>query len=417
MSRYNKVAIILIIIEMVIILLGNYYCISTYDNNDNKLYRVEVKRMKNDIENGKAVQKNTPSKKPEYAVDQTLYPHIISVRLFDPNDKNSTPYTVESVRGKLYRFDYKTDISYTPVIYMNVVFGFMLVFTIFIFIYIRKSIIKPFASMESLAEELAKGNLSKPVKEEKSKFFGKFLWSMDMLREKLEQEKEKEMAYMKERKTLMLSLSHDIKTPLAAIDLYTKALSSGLYDTDEKKEEAYNGIEKNLKELSNYIEEITAASRDDFLMLEVKDDEVYLGNVLTRIEEYYNEKFSRLHTEFTINKYDDMLIIGDEDRLVEVMQNVLENAIKYGDGRKVEVLFSEEEDAKLIHIRNTGEAPAEAEMIHLFDSFYRGSNSEKQKGSGLGLYISRQLMKRMDGDIYATRSDDGFEAVIVAMKA
>ena len=124
----------MIILEIIVVLAGNYYCISTYDNNDDKLYRVEVKRMINDIENGKAVQKNNASENPEYAVDQTLYPHIISVRLFDPNDKNSNPYTVESVRGKLYRFDYKTDISYAPIIYMNVVFGIMLIFTIVVFI-------------------------------------------------------------------------------------------------------------------------------------------------------------------------------------------------------------------------------------------------------------------------------------------
>jgi signal transduction histidine kinase len=270
--------------------------------------------------------------------------------------------------------------------------------------------------MESLAEELAKGNLSKPVKEEKSKLFGKFLWSMDMLREKLEQEKEKEMTYVKERKTLMLSLSHDIKTPLAAIDLYTKALSSGLYDTDEKKEEAYNGIEKNLKELSNYIEEITAASRDDFLMLEVKDDEVYLGNVLTRIEEYYHEKFSRLHTEFTINKYDDMLIRGDEDRLVEVMQNVLENAIKYGDGKKISISFSEEEDCKLIAVENTGCSLEESELSSIFDSFYRGSNTTNIRGNGLGLYIVKQLMTKMDGDVFASIVDGRFRVTLVVRK-
>ncbi|MBR1873848.1 MAG: HAMP domain-containing histidine kinase [Eubacterium sp.] len=300
---------------------------------------------------------------------------------------------------------------------MNIVFGFSILITIFIFIYIKRSVIRPFYSMERLANDLAGGNLSKPVKEERSRIFGKFLWSIDMLREKLEQSREKEMAYMKERKTLMLSLSHDIKTPLSAIELYTKALSTGLYDTDEKKNEAYLGIENNLNDLKNYIDEITAASKDDFMLLEVKDDEIYLSSVLKPIKDYYLEKFEHLHTIFEIAPTNDILVKGDRDRLVEVMQNILENAIKYGDGRCVDISFSEEEDAKLVHIHNTGMPPEENDMVHLFDSFYRGSNSEKKKGSGLGLYISRQLMKRMDGDIYATATKDGFEAVVVIMKA
>ena len=75
--------------------------------------------------------------------------------------------------------------------------------------------------MSNLAYELAKGNLSLPVKEENSKLFGRFLWGMDMLREKLEDNKARELEFQKEQKTLILSLSHDIKTPLSSIELYS----------------------------------------------------------------------------------------------------------------------------------------------------------------------------------------------------
>ena len=80
------------------------------------------------------------------------------------------------------------------------------------------------------------GNLSVPVKAEKSKFFGRFLWGMDMLREKLESDKIRELELEKEKKTLVLSLSHDIRTPLSAIDLYTKALATNLYDKEEERQ-------------------------------------------------------------------------------------------------------------------------------------------------------------------------------------
>lgn len=89
--------------------------------------------------------------------------------------------------------------------------------------------------MMSLTEELAKGNLSVPIKAEKSKFFGRFLWGMDMLRDNLESSREKELELQKEKKTIILSLAHDLKTPLSAIRLYNKALSENLYDTPEKE--------------------------------------------------------------------------------------------------------------------------------------------------------------------------------------
>lgn len=73
--------------------------------------------------------------------------------------------------------------------------------------------------MRDIPYELARGNLTAPIKENKYRFFGKFTWGINLLREK---------------KTLILSLSHDIKTPLSAIHLYAKALSKGLYKEHEK---------------------------------------------------------------------------------------------------------------------------------------------------------------------------------------
>lgn len=64
--------------------------------------------------------------------------------------------------------------------------------------YIGKKILMPFHRMMSLTEELAKGNLSVPIKAEKSKFFGRFLWGMDMLRDNLESSRKKEHRYMQE---------------------------------------------------------------------------------------------------------------------------------------------------------------------------------------------------------------------------
>lgn len=78
----------------------------------------------------------------------------------------------------------------------------------------------------------------------KSRFFGKFLWSLDMLREKLEADKLRRLELEKEKKTLLLSLSHDIRTPLSAIELYTQALEENLYEDEEKGSRRLAGFAK-----------------------------------------------------------------------------------------------------------------------------------------------------------------------------
>ncbi len=112
--------------------------------------------------------------------------------------------------------------------------------------------------------------------------------------------------------------------------------------------------------------------------------------------------------EFSWEPYPNCLVWGDLDRLVEVMQNVVENAIKYGDGRKIHISASREEEEYQVLIYNTGCGLAPRELPHIFDSFFRGSNVGKNPGSGLGLYICRQLIHRMEGEITAKiREKDG----------
>ena len=226
-----------------------------------------------------------------------------------------------------------------------------------------------------------------------------------------------ELELQKEKKTLVLSLTHDIKTPLSAIRLYTRALAEGLYTEEDKRMEAYRGIEKNVTDIEEYVNEITVASREDFLSLTVNLTEVYLSDVIEAIRKLYMDKFGSLHTVFEMEPYTDCLLKGDADRLIEVMQNLLENALKYGDGKRIIVSFSEEEDCRLITVTNSGCTLKQEELVNIFDSFYRGSNVEAANGSGLGLYISRQLMHKMDGEVYAEIRDDDFCATVVVRKA
>lgn len=321
----------------------------------------------------------------------------------------------QETTGTIYKVIY-TQTDHKTLILMNVGMGIMFLLSVFLVMYIGKKILKPFHRMMSLTEELAKGNLSVPIKAEKSKFFGRFLWGMDMLRDNLESSREKELELQKEKKTLILSLAHDLKTPLSAIRLYNKALSENLYDTPEKRAQVYAGIDKSVTEMEEYVTEIMAASREKFLNLTVEMGEVYLSSVMEYINAYYTDKLSNLHTTFKVESYLDCLLCGDSNRLIEVLQNIMENALKYGDGKYITISFSTEEDCCLITVKNSGCTLKEDELPHLFDSFYRGSNVGNAKGSGLGLYICRQLMHMMDGEIFAEIKENEFFVTVVIHK-
>lgn len=407
MSKFKIFVLWIVIIEILLILSANRLYFYQNNNSSGRLYLVEARRVVKEIEE----QKLEASEIETMSFNQ--YETIVGMKEFVAGEFCDNDYLVEEIDGKLYRIEYAEERSPRLPLYINIsLFGMMIVTNI-VLVYVYHKVLKPFRDMSNLSYELAKGNLSMPVKEEKSKLFGRFLWGMDMLREKLEETKEKELAFQKERKTLILSLSHDIKTPLSSIELYSKALSEHLYDTQERKDEALQGIARNVKEIKGYVNEIVTASREDFLNLEVRKGEYYLSEVMKATESYYQDKLSVIHTEFEVDEIPECLVRGDRNRMVEVLQNVMENAIKYGDGKRIRISFGEEEDCKLIQIENSGCNLKKEELPNLFDSFYRGSNSAGMKGNGLGLYICKTLMRKMDGEIFAGMKEDVFRVTIV----
>ncbi len=410
MNRFKKNLVIIIIIELLLILVADVVYFRMF-KEPTAFYKVEAERLVRAM-SGDVGMQQSPGE-----INLSEYKSLIRVSVFDPNEICNNDYLVKEVDGTLYRIEYEVKRDNRPFIMMNVGLAIFFLITVGVLAYIGRTVIRPFNKMSDMTVSLAKGNLSTPVKEEKSRFFGKFLWGVDMLRENLESSKTKNLEYQKEKKTMLLSLSHDIKTPLSAIQLYTKAMQEGLYETEEKRQEALSGILSKTEEIKSYVDEIHRVSREEFMEFDVNPSEVYMSEVMNNIEVYYNDKLSVLHTKFIMDEYEDCILSADKDRLIEVIQNLMENAIKYGDGKEIRISFSEEEDCKLITVSNSGCSLDEKELANLFDSFYRGSNTDGIQGNGLGLYIVKQLMKRMDGDAFAEIEEDRFKITVVVRKA
>ncbi|MBQ8724518.1 MAG: HAMP domain-containing histidine kinase [Oscillospiraceae bacterium] len=393
MKAFNK--IFAVVIALIIVLFAAANVILLSDTGDfGRPYRVEISRLASEIEkNGYG------------SIDLTECEYVTSVSEYGEDFYDSdSDHMICEIDGELYRFDYKTGGSGDKtrlIITVNVLLGIMAAAMLGDMLYIRLKILSPFEKLSDVPYELSKGNLTAPVKETKNRFFGRFIWGVDMLRENMEQQKERELNLQRDKKMLLLSLSHDIKTPLSAIKLYSKALSKGLYASPEKQLEIADSIGAKADEIENYVSQIITASREDFLSLDVNMGEFYLSELVTNIKQYYTEKLSLIRTDFHVDGYGDCLISGDLNRSVEVIQNVIENAVKYGDGKSIAVSFSEEEGCILITVSNGGCTLPDTELPHMFDSFWRGTNAENEKGSGLGLYICRQLMRKMNGEIFA----------------
>lgn len=412
MSKYIKSCCVIVLLELLILVSANIIFMVKNKDDSGRTYRVSANRIESRLRAGEKVAD----------INVNEYEEITGVGIYVSGMSLQDDYMIATVpRGEgvsLYYITYRTEAnSNKPLIWINVISLIILVVSVIAFAYIGRVIIKPFDRIRDLPYELSKGNLTMPVKEEKNKVFGRFLWGMDLLRENLEDSKEEELRLQKEKKTLLLSISHDIKTPLSSIKLYAKALKENLYQDEERRQEVYKGIENNALEIEGHVNEIIKASKEDFLNLKVVNEDFYLGDVIDSINSHYKDRLEPLNTKWLVEKYDNCILSGDKERLIEVLQNIVENAIKYGNGGYIKLSTSEEEDCRLISIENSGEPIKPEELPHIFDSFYRGSNVGSKKGSGLGLYICRTLMRMMDGDIYAECKEGANVFTVVVRKS
>jgi len=185
---------------------------------------------------------------------------------------------------------------------------------------------------------------------------------------------------------LVATLAHDIKGPLTSIIGFAELMEEGFLQGEEATDAART-IRTNAQRLATLANDMLALSRVEYGELEIADDRVDVITVLrSAIEAVEAER--KIETAFEI---DNAFVRGDADRLRQVFDNLLRNAIKYSPGGEV---FS---------FRDRGIGVPPDELPKLFNRFARASNARKLKiaGTGVGLFIARTIVDRHGGGVEA----------------
>lgn len=268
-----------------------------------------------------------------------------------------------------------------------------------LFFYIYRRYICPFQELRSFAGEIARGNLDMPLSMNKENYFGAFTESFDIMREELKRAKENEYRANVSKKELVAELSHDVKTPVATIKAACEILQ--VKEKEAAVLEKVELIEKKANMIEQLIGNLFHATLEELEVLKVEPVE----EASTRIEEMFLglKGYGNLIIE---NSIPECLIIMDALRMNQVIDNLVNNSFKYAK-TAIYISFFEETAGIRIRIRDEGKGVPQEELSKLTEKFYRGSNANGESGSGLGLYLAKVFMEKMQGqmDLY---NDNGF---------
>ncbi|WP_089136278.1 sensor histidine kinase [Secundilactobacillus silagei] len=221
----------------------------------------------------------------------------------------------------------------------------------------------------------------------------------------------------KSKDELITNVSHDLRTPLTSIIGYLGLVEDRQYHSEDELLKYTNTAFNKAKQMKSLVDDLFVYTKmrqtDTPLSLATLD----IGQMLEQLAASFELEAGEKGMAINIDMPDKpMRIEADGEKLGRVFNNLITNALKYGEGGKHINLRAKQPDDKevVISVENDGKKIPEASLSQVFERFYRveGSRSKATGGTGLGLAIAQSIVKRHGGYIYVTSTDDWTRFVI-----
>ncbi len=300
--------------------------------------------------------------------------------------------------------DTQSEVSVTPILCGASILIFAAMFG-----YIYFAILRPFEKMKDFAAKISMGDFDVPLNYERSNYFGEFTWAFDSMRNEITKSRASEKEAIENNKTVIATLSHDIKTPIASIRAYAEGLSANLDSTYEKREKYLSVITKKCDEVSRLTDDLFLHSISDLDKLKLTPESI---EICAFTESVINE-ISAEREDVIFRKPDFTAFVNaDKNRFTQLCENIINNARKYAK-TNIEVSFTMENENIILHFRDRGKGIPDENMPFIFDKFYRGNNCGSEQGSGLGLYIVKYIAEKIGGNVILQNHAVGLEVKII----
>lgn len=282
--------------------------------------------------------------------------------------------------------------------------------------YFYFNIIKPFQELSEYPERMARLQTKQKLPESKNRYFGKYIWGMNMLSDQLEINRRHIAKLEYQRQTLLASIAHGVKTPVANIRLYAEAIIMGLYSdggSESVSTDIAMKIDKNAQKIEAMVVEMLETSVTSLMDYEPEIEHFYLGELAGLIEKEFGDRLNIQRIPYTVECDSGYMASSDKWALFRVISQLLENAMKYGSGEGLSISMAAQDEGFCVSVKNKGTLLPEKELPYIFKSYWRGSNAESREGSGIGLYVASETVKRLGGTIQARRLEKTSEMEFV----
>jgi two-component system sensor histidine kinase BaeS len=268
-------------------------------------------------------------------------------------------------------------------------------------LFVSTRIVTPIQRLLAASRRVASGHYAERVPAVLNDELGALAAQFNMMAAELE-------AAERRRVALIGDVAHELRTPLATIEGYTEGLLDGVVAADAETWALLHDEVGRLRRLVHDLQELSRAeARQLPLHLRPCVPTELVEQAVRRVEAQYADKGIALTIDVST---DVALVRADPDRIIQVLINLLGNALRYTrDGGAVEVRAEGQGDSVMFHVTDSGIGISPEHLPHLFERFYRVDKARSRAlgGSGIGLTIAKAIVEAHDGHIWATSEGPG----------
>lgn len=274
----------------------------------------------------------------------------------------------------------------------------------------RRFLLKPLEQMSLAARQIAAGDWDVQLPLSRITEIAEVRDGFEVMVKGLQKSHQKQVELEEERRFMIASVAHDLRTPLFALRGYLDGLEQGIAQTPEKRTKYLAVCKEKAAQLGLLVEDLFTFTKMEYLETELSTKSVDFAAILQKSIDSLSPLAQQKQISITSHFADSCTIIGDTHLLERAMNNLLDNAVRHTPSYGEIVVQCQKEEKKVMFmIRDTGPGFSSEELQRVFDPLYRGEASRNRStgGSGLGLTISQRIMRRHGGDLAAGNDPEG----------
>lgn len=207
------------------------------------------------------------------------------------------------------------------------------------------------------------------------------------------------------RKEFVANVSHELRTPLTTVKSYTETLLDGAMEEEELAKEFLTIINSEADRMAFLVRDLLQLTRFDNKQVRLDMTEIEMNDFLSMTVRQNKIHAEAKHQELSFEPYPHMVVVhGDRDRVGQVVNNIVTNAIKYSLEQAIIRIFITEDDQYFkLNVKDTGMGISREDLPRIFERFYRvdKARSRAMGGTGLGLAIAKEIMETHGGKLTA----------------